>query len=90
VRARPWRLFLTGSAHQFEYGHLSVHQAPLAKSDDRGRVTLPRERSGKTCKVATARAAPSKKEAAGPARVLTSAATFLWPYRLRDDEDLEQ
>jgi cyclopropane-fatty-acyl-phospholipid synthase len=39
-RARLWRLFLAGSTHQFEYGHLSVHQALLGKPNERGQVPL--------------------------------------------------
>ena len=44
-RARLWRLYLAGSAHQFAYGHLSLHQSVLAKPGAGGRVDLPASRA---------------------------------------------
>jgi cyclopropane-fatty-acyl-phospholipid synthase len=44
-RARLWRLYLAGSAHQFVYGHLSIHQSLLAKPGEGGRVELPLSRA---------------------------------------------
>lgn len=44
-RARLWRLYLAGSAHQFAYGHLSIHQSLLAKPGEGGRVELPPSRA---------------------------------------------
>lgn len=44
-RARLWRLYLAGSAHQFAYGHLSIHQSLLAKPGEGGRVELPLSRA---------------------------------------------
>lgn len=44
-RARLWRLFLSGSAHGFATGRLSVHQTLLAKPDEAGRVALPPSRA---------------------------------------------
>ncbi|MBI5813589.1 MAG: class I SAM-dependent methyltransferase [Meiothermus silvanus] len=43
-RTRLWRLYLAGSAHQFAYGHLSIHQSLLAKPGEGGRVELPLSR----------------------------------------------
>lgn len=45
ARARLWRLYLAGSAHQFAHGHLAVHQALLAKPGERARVDLPPSRA---------------------------------------------
>jgi len=44
-RARLWRLYMAASAHQFRYGHLSVHQTLLAKPGEGGRVELPASRA---------------------------------------------
>lgn len=44
-RARLWRLYLAGSAHQFAFGHLSLHQSLLAKPGQDGRVELPPSRA---------------------------------------------
>ncbi|PZA07334.1 MULTISPECIES: cyclopropane-fatty-acyl-phospholipid synthase family protein [unclassified Meiothermus] len=44
-RARLWRLYLAGSAHQFAYGHLSIHQSLLAKPGQGSRVELPPSRA---------------------------------------------
>ncbi|MDZ7802167.1 MAG: cyclopropane-fatty-acyl-phospholipid synthase family protein [Trueperaceae bacterium] len=44
-RARIWRLFMSGSAHNFARGRLSVHQTLLGKPDDRGRVEVPPSRA---------------------------------------------
>jgi len=40
-RARIWRLFMAGAAHQFARGRLSVHQVLLGRPDRDGRVELP-------------------------------------------------
>lgn len=48
-RARLWRLFLSGSAHGFTTGNLSVHQTLLAKPDMRGQVELPSSRADLYC-----------------------------------------
>ncbi|MFC4454849.1 cyclopropane-fatty-acyl-phospholipid synthase family protein [Deinococcus sonorensis] len=44
-RLRLWRLYLAGSAHQFDWGHLAIHQALLAKPAAHGRVELPASRA---------------------------------------------
>lgn len=44
-RLRLWRLYLAGSAHQFAWGHLALHQTLLAKPGERGRVNLPASRA---------------------------------------------
>lgn len=44
-RARIWRLYMSGSAHQFAHGRLAVHQTLLAKPDADGRVDLPGSRA---------------------------------------------
>lgn len=44
-RARLWRLYMAASAHQFAYGHLSVHQTLLARPGERGHVPLPPSRA---------------------------------------------
>lgn len=44
-RARLWRLYMAASAHQFNHGHLAVHQVLLAKPDKQGQVGLPRSRA---------------------------------------------
>lgn len=44
-KARITRLYLSATAYQFTYGHVSIHQALLAKPDPRGRVALPPSRA---------------------------------------------
>ncbi len=44
-RARVWRLFMAGCAHQFDRGRLAVHQVLLGKPDVRGRVDVPPTRA---------------------------------------------
>lgn len=44
-RARLWRLYLAGSAHQFAYGHLSLHQSLLARPGENAEVGLPPSRA---------------------------------------------
>jgi len=38
---RGWRLYLAGSAHGFQRGHLSIYQTLLAKTDDYGTAKVP-------------------------------------------------
>jgi cyclopropane-fatty-acyl-phospholipid synthase len=38
---RVWRLYMAGSAHGFERGHLAVYQALLVKPDEAGQAQLP-------------------------------------------------
>jgi cyclopropane-fatty-acyl-phospholipid synthase len=38
---RTWRLYMAGSAHGFDCGHLAVYQALLAKPDAAGHTPLP-------------------------------------------------
>jgi len=40
-RARIWRLFMAGAAHQFARGRLSVHQVLLGRPDEDGHVQIP-------------------------------------------------
>ena len=42
---RVWRLYLAGSGHGFQRGHIAVYQTLLTKLDDRGRTALPLTRS---------------------------------------------
>lgn len=44
-RARIWRLFMAGSAHQFAHGRLAVHQVLLGRPDADGRVEVPPTRA---------------------------------------------
>lgn len=44
-RARVTRLFLSATAYQFAYGHVSIHQSLLAKPNAQGQVTLPPSRA---------------------------------------------
>ncbi len=44
-RARLWRLYLHGCAHQFAYARLAIHQALLAKPGANGQVALPASRA---------------------------------------------
>ncbi|MER3482031.1 MAG: SAM-dependent methyltransferase [Meiothermus sp.] len=44
-RARLYRLYLAGSAHQFIFGHLAIHQTLLAKPGEGGKVELPPSRA---------------------------------------------
>lgn len=44
-RVRLYRLYLAGSAHQFRFGHLAIHQSLLAKPGEGGRVELPPNRA---------------------------------------------
>lgn len=44
-RARLWRLYMSASAHQFAFAHLSLHQSLLAKPGERGKVELPASRA---------------------------------------------
>ena len=38
---RIWRLYLAGSAHGFDYGHLAIYQTLLLKPDREGKSRLP-------------------------------------------------
>jgi cyclopropane-fatty-acyl-phospholipid synthase len=42
---RVWRLYMAGSAHGFEHGHIAVYQALLAKPDPAGHAHLPLTRN---------------------------------------------
>jgi cyclopropane-fatty-acyl-phospholipid synthase len=44
-RVRLYRLYLAGSAHQFRFGHLAIHQSLLAKPGEDGQVELPPNRA---------------------------------------------
>lgn len=44
-RVRLYRLYLAGSAHQFRFGHLAIHQSLLVKPGKSGRVELPPNRA---------------------------------------------
>lgn len=44
-RARTWRLFMAGAAHQFAHGRLAVHQVLLGRPDADGRVEVPPTRA---------------------------------------------
>lgn len=45
VQARITRLYLRATAYQFAYGHISIHQALLAKLDPHGHAKVPLSRA---------------------------------------------